>query len=116
MIEGAELGTPEVVSARPGSGFLSGPTKNRPEMLRSFLSNYSDAYGISARQVEGLELIADYVNPAGNMAWVEFQQRLNGLPVVSGIDPRWIYSQRRTGPNYRPHRADFGQSITRSFA
>jgi len=54
-------------------------------MLRSFLSNYSDAYGISARQVEGFDLIADYVNPAGNMAWVEFQQRLNGLPVFQGL-------------------------------
>ena len=36
VIEGGALGTPEVVSARPGSGFLSGPTKNRPEMLRCF--------------------------------------------------------------------------------
>jgi hypothetical protein len=85
VIESTELGTPEVVSATPGSGFLSGPTKNRPEMLRSFLSNYADAYGISAQQVESLELVADYVNPAGNMAWVEFEQRLNGLPVFQGL-------------------------------
>ena len=85
VIESAELGTPQVVSATPGSGFLSGPSRNRPEMLRSFLSNYSDAYSISTQQVESLELIADYVNPAGNMAWVEFEQRLNGLPVFQGL-------------------------------
>ena len=85
VIESAELGTPEVVSARPGSGFLSAATKNRPEILRSFLSNYADAYGISAEQVASLELVANYVNPAGNMAWVEFEQRLNGLPVFQGL-------------------------------
>jgi len=85
IIESSELGTPEAVSATPGSGFLSGPTTNRPEMLRSFLSTYADAYSISAQQIESLELTADYVNPAGNMAWVEFEQRLNGLPVFQGL-------------------------------
>ena len=36
-------------------------------------------------QAESLELVADYVNPAGNMAWVEFEQRINGLPVFRGL-------------------------------
>ncbi|MEP7117798.1 MAG: M36 family metallopeptidase, partial [Acidobacteriota bacterium] len=28
--------------------------------------------------------MADYVNPAGNMAWVELEQRINGIPVFQG--------------------------------
>src|SRR6185295_11035771 len=38
----------------------------------------------SQQQISALELVADYVNPAGNMAWVEFEQRINGLPVFGG--------------------------------
>jgi subtilisin-like proprotein convertase family protein len=78
------LGVPEVVSAMPGGGFLSGPSDDRVSTLRAFLSAHADAYGVSAPQVQGLDLVADYVNPAGNMAWVELQQTLNGVPVFQG--------------------------------
>jgi subtilisin-like proprotein convertase family protein len=85
VVDSPELGTPEVVSVKPESGFLTGPTADRVGAMRAFLSAYSDVYGLSQEQAAGLELVADYANPAGNMAWVELEQRLNGLPVFRGL-------------------------------
>ena len=83
--ENPALGSVEVVSAKPGSGFLTGPATDRVAALRGFLTGYSDAFGLAQDQVEALELVSDYVNPAGNMAWVEFEQRINRLPVFQGF-------------------------------
>ena len=85
VVASPELGTPEVVSAKPGSGFLTGPTADRVGAMRAFLSTHADAYGLSQEQVGSLDLVADYANPAGNMAWVELEQRINGLPVFRGL-------------------------------
>jgi hypothetical protein len=85
MIDNPELGTPEVVTARPGARFLSGPTANRPAAMRAFLATYADAYGISPDEARNLTVVSDFVNPAGNMAWVEFEQRINSLPVFRGL-------------------------------
>ena len=85
VVTNPELGTPEVVSRTPGGGFLTAPTADRAGAMRAFLSAYADAYGLLPGQAESLELVADYANPAGNMAWVEFEQRLNGLPVFRGL-------------------------------
>lgn len=81
----AALGTLEVVSARPGAGFLTGPGPDRVGAMRSFLNRYSDAYGVSAAEMDGLTVVSNYVNPAGNMAWVEMEQAINGIPVWQGM-------------------------------
>ena len=85
LVASPTLGTLEVVSARPGTGFLTGPSPDRVGAMRTFLSRYSNAYGVSAAEVDGLTVLADYVNPAGNMAWVEFEQTINGIPVFQGL-------------------------------
>ncbi len=79
------LGVTQTVSAMPGGGFLTPPSTDRVRALRSFLSAYGDAYGVSAQQVQALDVVADYVNPAGNMAWVELEQSFNGIPVFQGM-------------------------------
>lgn len=79
------LGTVEILGAAPGSGFLTAGGSDRVATLRAFMSTYSGVYGLSPEQLGTLELVADYVNPAGNMAWVEFEQRINGLPVFQGL-------------------------------
>ena len=79
------LGTPELVGVRAGFGFLTGASADRVGTLRAFLTAYGDVYGLSQAQAASLEVIADYVNPAGNMAWVELQQRFNGIPVFQGL-------------------------------
>lgn len=80
----AALGTTEIVSAAPGTGFLTGPSGDRVGTLRAFLADHAAAYGLSVAQAAELELIADYMNPAGNMGWAEFQQTINGIPVFQG--------------------------------
>jgi len=83
--DNAALGGTEVVSVEPGSGFLTPATGDRVGALRRFLSANADAYGISAAQAAELELVADYMNPAGNMGYVEFEQKFNGIPVFQGL-------------------------------
>src|SRR5690606_14766712 len=61
----AALGTTEIVSVAPGTGFLTGPSGDRASTLRAFLAENAAAYGLSAAQVAELELVADYMNPAG---------------------------------------------------
>jgi hypothetical protein len=85
VIDSPELGTPEIIGTKPGVGFLTPPSADRVATFRTFLATYADAYGLTPNQVAGLELVADYENPAGNMAWVEFEQRINGLPVFRGL-------------------------------
>lgn len=78
------LGVPEVVGLVPGTGFLTGPSSDRVATLRAFLGEQAGAFGLSGSEVETLDLVADYENPSGNMAWVEFEQKINGLPVFQG--------------------------------
>src|SRR5262245_6104745 len=77
------LGSVEVLGVE-GRGVLAEPAADRVSALRAFLADYAGAYGLSTQQLAELELVADYANPTGNMAWVEFEQRLNGLPVFQG--------------------------------
>ncbi|MDH4062786.1 MAG: M36 family metallopeptidase [Acidobacteriota bacterium] len=79
------LKTVEVVSAMPGTDLLTGPSGDRVATLRGFLAAHADAYGVSAGQVADLEVVAEYVNPAGNMGYAEFEQRFNGIPVFQGL-------------------------------
>jgi hypothetical protein len=96
------LGTPEIVGVRPGYGFLTGPSADRVGTMRGFLSTYADLYGVAAGGAAQLVLVADYMNPAGNMGWVEFEQRINGLPVFQGLIRGGFTAQgelaRTTGP------------------
>src|SRR5262245_19100994 len=79
-----ELGTPEVVSTKPAAPFLTPPGTDRVRYMRTFLSTYADAFGLTAAEINNLAVVAEYQNPAGNVAWVELEQRLNGLPVFRG--------------------------------
>jgi hypothetical protein len=80
-----ETGVPEIVGLPPARGFLTGPTTDRAGALRTFLASNAAVYGLTPQKVAELNLVADYANPAGNMAWVEFEQRVNGLPVFGGL-------------------------------
>ncbi|MEZ5291938.1 MAG: M36 family metallopeptidase [Vicinamibacterales bacterium] len=79
----ASLGTPDTVGRPAGNGFLTGPSSDREATLRAFLGRYAAAYGLGAGG--SLVVLADYANPSGNMAWVELEQRLHGVPVFQGV-------------------------------
>jgi subtilisin-like proprotein convertase family protein len=73
----------ELVTA-PGTSFLTGPSGDRTGTLRGFLAANAAAYGLTEAQVGELQVVADYLNPAGNMGYAEFEQRFNGIPVFQG--------------------------------
>ncbi len=84
VIPSQELHTPEIVTTKLGSGFLTGPAPDRVGTLRTFLTANATAFGLRSAEIAELVVVADYENPAGNMAWVELEQRINGLPVFRG--------------------------------
>ena len=107
VVNSETLGSVEVLGIE-GRGVLAEATADRVGTMQAFLAGYAGAYGLSTQQLAELELVADYVNPAGNMAWVEFEQRLNGLPVfqgsIRGARPGSIRSMPGTVPPEAPGR------------
>lgn len=75
---------PEIIGTATASQFLTGPGAERENTARDFLRQEAAVYGLTAEEIAGLVKIADYANPAGNMAWVEFRQDVLGLPVFQG--------------------------------
>ncbi|MEZ5286851.1 MAG: M36 family metallopeptidase [Vicinamibacterales bacterium] len=78
------LGTTEIVSAMPGTDWLTPASDDRVAALRGFLAAHAAAYGVTDSQASDLALVSDYVNPAGNMGWAELEQRFNNIPVFQG--------------------------------
>jgi len=52
--------------------------------LRGFVARHALAFGLTAGEIETLDVVADYGNPGGNTAWVELEQKINGMPVFRG--------------------------------
>src|SRR5262249_43254399 len=52
--------------------------------FRRFVSENAALYGLTRAQVNQLQVVADYTNPAGNLSWVEYEQRVNGIGVFQG--------------------------------
>jgi uncharacterized repeat protein (TIGR01451 family) len=76
---------PEIITARNATRFLTSmPAAAREQTAREFIHANADVFGLSARQVAALRKSADYQNPQGNLAWVEFRQEINGIPVFQG--------------------------------
>ncbi|HEX7997611.1 MAG TPA: M36 family metallopeptidase [Pyrinomonadaceae bacterium] len=77
---------PEIVGVEAGCKCaLTAPTNEaREPAVRSFLAQNSELYGLTENQVAELVTVADYTNPAGNLSWVEFEQRIGGIPVFQG--------------------------------
>jgi hypothetical protein len=75
-----DLGVAEIVSpATPGAVLASGKGGTRAEALRDFIRANRPLFGIDV--VSGLVKVADYSNPAGNLAFAHFRQETAGVPV-----------------------------------
>ncbi|HVE55264.1 MAG TPA: M36 family metallopeptidase [Pyrinomonadaceae bacterium] len=80
-----ETSAPEIVGVLSAEKKLTGRSKaERAEIVREFVSNNSDLYGLTKEQIAELKTVADYKNPSGNMSFVELEQRINGLQVFQG--------------------------------
>ena len=68
-----------------GGKFLTPPSgRSREAVLREFIYKNAALYGLEPSQVNGLEVVADYLNPDGQLGWLHLAQRLNGFPVFRG--------------------------------
>lgn len=83
-----DIRTPEVLSPnvqRQKFNWLTSPSNAaRTDILRSFIKQNDQLVGMDAAQIDGLEVTADYTNPAGNLSFVHLEQKINGVPVFRG--------------------------------
>jgi uncharacterized repeat protein (TIGR01451 family) len=80
---------PELVAA--GSRPLTGPAPGRTGLaiVRDFLDQHRDLYGLTAAEVDGLELIGESRSPRSGIRMVRVVQKVGGLPVF-GSETRFI--------------------------
>jgi hypothetical protein len=78
--------SPEVVQATgKGRKFLTPSSKQpRESIVRSFINENPDLFGMRPEQVAGLRKIAEYTNPNGKLSWVRMERRWNGIEVFRG--------------------------------
>lgn len=57
---------------------------NRADILREFISQNSEIFGLSPTQISQLILTADYTNPNDVLSFVTFEQRIKEIPVFRG--------------------------------
>jgi hypothetical protein len=87
---GPELGIAHIVGTdvlKKGSFLTEALGTNRDareSLVRGFLLQNKELYGLTAQQVGELRTFANYTNPAGNLSFVELAQEINGIPVFMG--------------------------------
>lgn len=86
LVMGQDSKTPEsVMSNGHGKKFLTKPSKQpREKIVKDFLVENAEMYGLTAREVAQLRKVSDYTNPSGNLSWVELRQEIQGIPVFQG--------------------------------
>ncbi len=78
---------PEVIGPDPTAGraFLTNRSSaRRSDVLLDFMRGNNLLFGASGGQIAQLSVFADYMNPAGNMGFVELEQSVDGIPVFQG--------------------------------
>lgn len=78
------LRVPEIVRVE-GAGVLADAADSKESALRGFISENAAFYGLTGQQAAQLTKVSDYTNPAGNLAFVELEQEINGIPVFQGF-------------------------------
>ncbi|HXF43304.1 MAG TPA: M36 family metallopeptidase [Pyrinomonadaceae bacterium] len=81
------LQLPEVISPEIGiaRNFLTPQSaESRPQILKNFIRENNELFGIRYDQVDNLEVVADYKNPGNSISFVRLAQKVNGIPVFRG--------------------------------
>ncbi|HEY6404125.1 MAG TPA: M36 family metallopeptidase, partial [Blastocatellia bacterium] len=78
--------SPQVIEVKGrGAKFLTPASRQpRASVVKSFISENTDLFGISPQQVGKLRTIADSTNPNGKLSWVKLEQEWNGIKVFQG--------------------------------
>jgi subtilisin-like proprotein convertase family protein len=82
--ESARTGGPETVGVKRGKGRLAHGNDSRERVLRKFLQDNADLFGLERNEIAQLVKSADYSNPAGNLSWVTLQRKIKGKAVFRG--------------------------------
>lgn len=119
-----DIKIPEVITPdvwRSEIATLTEPSQmKRSEILRNFVKQYNDLFGITDDQANSLVVIADYENPAGNMGFAHLEQRINGIPVFRGEVKAGFTKNREIlriinnlapGLDYQSLSTDFGNPV-----
>jgi extracellular elastinolytic metalloproteinase len=85
VIFSKRTGTPEVVGVGRGNRKLSGRSGEHPEqVLRKFLQENQDLYGLSRSEIAHMVKNADYSNPAGNLVWLSVEKKVKNKKLFRG--------------------------------
>jgi subtilisin-like proprotein convertase family protein len=78
--------SPEIVEMKSERSKFLTPHSSQPRenIVRSFMKENADLFGMSAPQVARLKKTADYTNPNGRLSWLRMEQELNGIRVFGG--------------------------------
>ncbi len=77
--------SPEIIEAGGGRRFLTPPSSQpRESIIRGFINDNADLFGMTPIQVARLRKTAEYTNPDGRLSWVKMEQRWNGIKVFRG--------------------------------
>ena len=82
-----DIRIPEVIGTDTASvrAFLTpASAEKRPDALKRFLSANSSLTGVAESEIASLKTTADYVNPNGDLAFAQLEQRIGGIPVFRG--------------------------------
>jgi len=81
-----DLDAPEVIGTDVlKNTFLTPPSNiKRDALVKNFVNQNQEVFGLTTSQVSELRTIADYTNPSGNLSYVDLEQRINGIPVFRG--------------------------------
>ncbi len=105
VIADGPLGSIEVVSARPGTGFLTAPAADRVAAMREFMATYPEVYGSLAGTARCARTGRRLHEP-GRQHGVGGIRAAHQRPAgVSGIDPRGLHGLGRAGADDGPARA-----------
>ncbi|HYP01864.1 MAG TPA: M36 family metallopeptidase [Pyrinomonadaceae bacterium] len=83
------LSIPEIVQVE-GAGALAASDAaasvagSKEAAVRGFITENAALYGLTRSQAAQLKKVSDYTNPSGNLAFVELEQEINGIPVFQG--------------------------------
>jgi hypothetical protein len=78
--------SPEVVEMRGSSRKALTPlsTQSRENIVKGFMKDNTDLFGMNSQQVDRLRKDAEYANPNGQLSWLRMEQRWNGMKVFRG--------------------------------
>jgi hypothetical protein len=82
-----DMRIPEVISPsiRQKIAFLTSPSSSKhSDILRNFIEQNNNLFGVSDTQASQLKVTADYTNPDGNLSFAHLEQFINEIPVFRG--------------------------------